>query len=524
MKRNPLENEYLKLVDESRKKQKKLTEDQYKQIRKLYKDVANDLRIRARHANKGSLTQGWLKDYRKAILGDLKEVNKILEGKIQDNMQQSAENANAIQLDLFDKINMKYGLGMDKTFRRMFSNIPKEALNELITGGFYKDGRGLSRRIWFNGSKVNGDIDYIIQKGIAEKKSAYELAQDLQSYVNPEVKKDWNWKKVYPNTAKTIDYCAQRLARTSISHSYTLSMLKSCERNPFTTKVKWHSVFALGRTCPLCKSRDGRVYLLKECPIDHPNGMCYQEPILDDSLENIGSRLKDWVNGDSDSLLDDWYSKYGDYFSGMKQKSEEISLGKVEQAKKRDKKINITDVAINKVPCIEIPGFTKEQNLVLQQKHQELLQISKDKNNSNEVLNILSNELDKDVITLGSEAGVNPSKNPEAVALMRRSQANGVIWIHNHPKTSTFSYGDIGSFLLQDQIKAITIVTNTGEIHALSKLDNFDFDGIYDIIESIKEKYGGITKDTSDAIAKEILKHMNEFGIKVTYRGGKNGK
>lgn len=176
--------------------------------------------------------------------------------------------------------------------------------------------RGLSKRIWWSGNKVNGDIDKIIQKGITEKKSAYELAQDLQSYVNPEAKKDWKWKKVYPGTSKTIDYCAQRFARTSISHAYTLAMLRSCERNPFITKIRWHSVFAPGRTCSLCKDRDGREYLLKDCPLDHPNGLCYQEPLVDDSLENIGSRLRNWVDGNSDSLLNDWYNEYGDYFSG----------------------------------------------------------------------------------------------------------------------------------------------------------------------------------------------------------------
>lgn len=175
--------------------------------------------------------------------------------------------------------------------------------------------RGLSKRIWWSGNKVNGDIDKIIQKGITEKKSAYELAQDLQSYVNPEAKKDWKWKKVYPGTSKTIDYCAQRFARTSISHAYTLAMLRSCERNPFITKIRWHSVFAPGRTCSLCKDRDGREYLLKDCPLDHPNGLCYQEPLLDDSLENIGSRLRNWVDGNSDTMLDNWYKEYGDYFS-----------------------------------------------------------------------------------------------------------------------------------------------------------------------------------------------------------------
>lgn len=132
-------------------------------------------------------------------------------------------------------------------------------------------------------------------------------------------------EKVYPNSAKTIDYSAQRLARTSISHAYTLSMLRSCKKNPFIKKVRWHSVFAPGRTCPLCKERDGREYSLKDCPMDHPNGMCYQEPILNDSLEDIGTRLNKWVNGSNDSELDDWYNKYGDYFTGESNLSKDIN-------------------------------------------------------------------------------------------------------------------------------------------------------------------------------------------------------
>ena len=308
-------NEYEKLIYNSRKKQSKLNLEQYKKIINLYRDVAKSLQVKANKAKKGSVTERWAKDYKKAVKAQIKQMNEVIEALISGNIKKSAENATAIQLDFFDQINMKYGLGMSTSFKNMFSNVPNEVLKELVSGNFYKDGKGLSKRIWFNRNKVNGDIDRIIQKGIAEKKSAYELAQDLQDYVNPDVKKDWQWKKVYPGTAKTIDYNAQRLARTSISHAYTLSMLKSCERNPFIQKVKWHSVFAPGRTCPLCKERDGREYSLKDCPMDHPNGMCYQEPLLDDSLENIGSRLNSWAKGNSDSALDEWYEKYGDYFS-----------------------------------------------------------------------------------------------------------------------------------------------------------------------------------------------------------------
>lgn len=48
----------------------------------------------------------------------------------------------------------------------MFTRIPKEALAELVRGGFYKDGKGLSKRIWNNERKINEDLDYIIQKGL----------------------------------------------------------------------------------------------------------------------------------------------------------------------------------------------------------------------------------------------------------------------------------------------------------------------------------------------------------------------
>ncbi len=293
-----------------------LTRKQYKQIKNLYKEAAKDLKIKSDKARKGSLTERWAKDYRKAVKSEIRQVNKILFKQILDNIVKSANLAAGIQLNFFNLVDKKYKLNMSKSFTNMFSKVPNDAVEELIKGNIYKDGRGLSKRIWWTGNKVNGDIDKIIQKGIVEKKSAIELAQDLQTYVNPDMQKEWNWKNVYPGTSKTVDYNAQRLARTSISHAYILSMIKSCEKNPFIEKVRWHSVFAPGRTCPLCKERDGQEYLLADCPLDHPNGLCYQEPLLDDSLENIGSRLNSWAKGGNDPALDDWYDKYGDYFSG----------------------------------------------------------------------------------------------------------------------------------------------------------------------------------------------------------------
>lgn len=43
------------------------------------------------------------------------------------------------------------------------------------------------------------------------------------------------------------------------------------------------------------------------------------------------------------------------------------------QAKRRDRKIYITDVAIDKVPFIQYDGFTDEQNKIMQELAKDVL-------------------------------------------------------------------------------------------------------------------------------------------------------
>lgn len=61
------------------------------------------------------------------------------------------------------------------------------------------------------------------------------------------------------------------------------------------------------------------------------------------------------------------------------------NLEALEMAKKRDKKVYITDIAINKVPFIQYHGFTDNQNYIMRELAQEVLMVSKDENDSNEV-------------------------------------------------------------------------------------------------------------------------------------------
>lgn len=60
-------------------------------------------------------------------------------------------------------------------------------------------------------------------------------------------------------------------------------------------------------------------------------------------------------------------------------------LHDLKQAKRRDRKVYITDIAIDKVPYIKYDGFTDERNRIMQELAKDVLLLSKERNDSNEV-------------------------------------------------------------------------------------------------------------------------------------------
>lgn len=308
-------NEYQQLVNSSQKKRISLTNSQIRSIKNMYVDIAKDLDNRLKVAKKGSLTERWLKDYKKQFQNDIKELNKVLERNIKNSMGESVNLPIDIQLSFFNMVDKQYNMDVSPRFSTMFTKIPNEVVAELISGEFYKDGKGLSKRIWFNQQKANADFDYIIQRGIAEKRSVYDIATDLSSYVNPEAEKTWDFKKIYPSVGnKKIEYNAFRLAVTSISHAYQLSMQRSCKANPFVEGIEWHTSNSHRGPCPTCQDRDGNIYEPDKLPLDHPIGVCHFTPVINRSLDSVAMQLRDWMNGGSDDMLDSWYKEYGTDF------------------------------------------------------------------------------------------------------------------------------------------------------------------------------------------------------------------
>ena len=140
----------------------------------------------------------------------------------------------------------------------------------------------------------------------------------MEIYLNPKAKKPFDWSRVYPGVHKTVDYNAHRLARTGVTHAYQMSFQRSTRDNPFIEKYKWLSSNS-GRSCELCRQRNGRLFEKDELPLDHPNGMCTVIAVIPKSYEQIADELADWANGKENPGIDRWLnpdSKRGTIISG----------------------------------------------------------------------------------------------------------------------------------------------------------------------------------------------------------------
>ena len=286
-----------------------ITEEQAKQIREMYKQVEKEFGERIRIlSNKSNISSIMREQYLKEFTQDLQDritiLNYQLEGTITNN---ALEIAKAVTED---NEKMLKEMGFGGVFTTNFY-IPQEAVNSIITGKLYEGKWTLSRAIWSDNQKKINDINSIVAKGLAENKSTYELAKDLERYVNPNARKEWSWSKVYPGTSKKIDYNAQRLARTMISHAYQEAFVLNTKDNPFIEAYQWEASNT-DRTCEICAERDGRIYAKDELPLDHPNGMCTFIIVREKSYEEIATDLSNWVKGEGDSELNAELDKYAD--------------------------------------------------------------------------------------------------------------------------------------------------------------------------------------------------------------------
>lgn len=283
---------------QAEKRRVQLTTKQQKQIQKLYQNAAKEVARQAKKAPKTAsdvLRKQYLEQLKKQLDKELNKIGIELNSTVRTNMKIMSEAVVKDNLSFLKEVNL-YVKGD-------FSYVPDDIVRAVASGQLYEGNWSLSRAIWKNIRKTQKDIQEVIAQGIAQNKSAYDIAKDLEKYVDPSALKDWDWSKVYPGTARKVDYNAQRLARTMVSHAYQQSFVRTTQKNPFVTKYKWVSSGG-SRMCEICSSRDGVEYLKTDLPPDHPNGMCTFVAVIEDSMTDIADRIADWALGGSDPELD----------------------------------------------------------------------------------------------------------------------------------------------------------------------------------------------------------------------------
>lgn len=288
-----------------------ITEKQKREISKLYSDWAKEVGERAEYfKNKttpsSALAEQQLRILQNQMVETSRQVSNEVNNKITSNMY--------LMADSVVKSNTKWleSLGftnLDK-INASFTSVPDQQVRRLVTGQVYQSGWSLSKAIWSDNEKALKDIYGIVASGLAQNRPIYEIAKNLESYVNPNRKLNWNLvmedgRRIYK---KSVDYNAQRLARTLVQHSYQTSFVAVTKNNPLILSYRW--IANGSRVCPLCLEMDGRIFEKDNLPLDHPNGMCTMEPVIDD---NYLDRLANWVTNPegSDPELDEFAKNFG---------------------------------------------------------------------------------------------------------------------------------------------------------------------------------------------------------------------
>lgn len=212
----------------------------------------------------------------------------------------------------------------DSDIHDAFMYVPDIVVRNIANGNIYQDGWRLSEAIWGYNKQVQYNLNRIVANGTAQGKSAYEIALQLENYVAPQSKKASktisSWRLARETDVQmgratkvgerihdkfyfgNVDYNAQRLARTMVSHAYQQAFQIVNEKDPFVIGYRWLTSNFHGRVCQLCIDRATKdqyglgagVFPKDQLPLDHPNGMCTFEAVMPDSMEDIADKIGKW--------------------------------------------------------------------------------------------------------------------------------------------------------------------------------------------------------------------------------------
>lgn len=287
-----------------------ITNEAKRDIEKLYSNWANEIGKKAEYYKTKTNASSWLQEQNMRQLqaqleATSKHIANEVNGIVKDTIYQVSDAV--VQANNEWLINLGFPVsGVESAF----VSVPDQTVRRLVTGQIYDSGWSLSKSIWGDNEDTLKKLYEIVGQGLAQNMSVYDISKLLEQYVRPERAKQWNLRmadgrKIYP---KSVDYNAQRLARTLAQHGYQTSFIAVTEKNPFIIDVIWRANGS--RVCELCMDRDGQHFSKDDLPLDHPNGMCVMEPNVD---QNMTDKLADWINNPDGTFpeIDEFAKQFG---------------------------------------------------------------------------------------------------------------------------------------------------------------------------------------------------------------------
>lgn len=282
------------------KEKDKLIKQNADLIKELYKEVSNNLKNDFIKYASEVIENDNRVAYKQALLtrqmkADIDKELKQLQYNLKEVTKKSVNDAEKLVKKYNESFLKEIGFGsyLGKGLTTNIVSPNLDAVQRVLTGSVYQKGWSLSDTIWKDVKDTQDKLNRIIAGGLAQGESIKDISKKIVDYVNPSARKQWNLKDkdgryIYP---KKVDYNAQRLVRTLTQHSYQLSLIESTQNNPFISKFEW--VANGSRVCPICLARNGKKYDKDKVPLDHPNGMCVLNPVVD---KDMNKKIADWVN------------------------------------------------------------------------------------------------------------------------------------------------------------------------------------------------------------------------------------
>ena len=291
-------------------KPKELTKKQQQQIIQVYKKAYMDT------INRGI----------KNAYGDSKAVKNLTAAysqQIYDELLKVVMKYNSkVAKDLSDINKQMMQLLMGDGYQQIKEQVDKlvdivnaDTVEQLIRGKVYEDRKGLDKRLWSCTNTSGEKIEDAVASCMAEGMSAADMAENLKQFAMGG-HHTWSRNKIREKLgsgyarkySSGLDYESLRLARTTITHQSQIETINTRKVNPYMGGVKWHSNHEAGRTCDLCNSRDGHIFIVDkdDIPLDHPNGACWLEPVWmingkEATPEEIAKDMRAWANGEKNS-------------------------------------------------------------------------------------------------------------------------------------------------------------------------------------------------------------------------------